>query len=1469
MINMMTDSFTFTQAVLDTLKAHIAVLDQAGNIVAVNEAWRRFGRENELKTANDGLGVNYLALCDQVKDETNKDASLVAAALRDILSGHTETAEVEYPCHSPQEQRWFCVHISRVQNQDQLYLFVAHENVTHHKLSESRFRLLIERSTDAISLVAVDGTILYQSPAITHILGYQPEEMVGQNAFVFLHPDDVAASVNSLTQGLQQPDLSTTSQFRYLHKDGHYVWLEGIGTNRLAMVGIEAIVVNLRDITERILAEEAVRTQHQLREQVAKIAETAPGALFSFRQRPDETNALPYVSQAWELLMGLTQADVRDDATPVVQRIHADDEAYVVHSIQVSAQNMTPWRVEFRFIHADRGIIWLEGHSTPLVEPDGSILWHGFITDISERKKAEESLHTQAYVLENISQGVNYVDEHKIIRYTNRAFEQIFGYEPGELIGQPATILNDLPPEENARFIESVMVMVEAQGHWRGEIRNRKKDGTPILTSAHVTGIPMQGQLFAVTVQEDITERQQAEQALRDKEQWLRLALEAGELGTWQHDQRTGMIHLDDRGRDMYGFSHHDVPDTLIRVGIHPDDMLLLRQAFLESARPEGDGHYRAEYRFTRPDGAVRWLALQAQAFFAGEGADRQPVWGVGTVQDITIRKQIEEDARVAQEFFRILFHVSPVPTVLLRWPELTIADLNQSFANMVDYPRDELLHQDFLHLRLSQDPVVIEEAVRKLVETNHLQDYEYTFINRHKETRESLIFAERVIQQGNEFVIVKIIDITERKQAEKTIQAERQHFRDLFEHSPMPTWLEDLSGIIQWMDELRTQGVTDLNEYLAQNPEQMAAALSLIKVVDVNQAAVSQNAARDKAHLINSLAQLLIPETYPGVQKEIEALWQNGRSVEFTLNGQRLDGQPLTAIIRMDVPEPNGEPDYARVIITSTDITELTQAEKALRESEERLGGIVGSAMDAIITVDEEQNVVLFNAAAEKMFACNTQDALGQSINRFVPARFHEAHGEDIRLFSRTNTTNRAMGRLGELMAVRADGIEFPIEASISQTAAAGKPLFTIILRDITERKQMVNALAEERNLLASRVAERTANLSQANAELARANRLKDEFLSNMSHELRTPLNAILNLSESLQERVYGDINHQQNETLRIIGESGQHLLELINDILDLSKIEAGKLQLLLTTTNIETVCQATIRMTREPAIKKNLRMALEMEPDMPDLIADERRLKQILVNLFSNAVKFTPDGGQIGLKVVHDAAAEAVRFTVWDTGIGIASEQLPALFKPFVQLDSALSRQYSGSGLGLALVHRLVELHGGSVGVESEPGQGSRFFFTLPITPFDAIMAQTADPLPQLAFSTSPTQPVADAPLILIVDDNPVNVLSLSDYLVFRGFRTQIAINGTEAIQMAHEFQPNLIIMDVQMPEVDGLEITRHLRRLPAFATTPIIALTALAMPSDREKCLQAGMSHYVTKPVSLKGFTQLITSILYPQT
>ena len=551
----------------------------------------------------------------------------------------------------------------------------------------------------------------------------------------------------------------------------------------------------------------------------------------------------------------------------------------------------------------------------------------------------------------------------------------------------------------------------------------------------------------------------------------------------------------------------------------------------------------------------------------------------------------------------------------------------------------------------------------------------------------------------------------------------------------------------------------------------------------------------------------------------------------------------------------------------------------------------------------------------------------------------------------------------------------------------------------DITERKRAEAALEEERALLARRVAERTADLSAANAELARAARLKDEFLASMSHELRTPLNAILGLSEALQEHVYGPLNSQQVRILQHIEESGRHLLELINDILDLAKIGAGKMELDLESVALEPLCQASLRLVNQAAHKKHIRIETAFDPRVGLVRVDARRLKQILVNLLSNAIKFTPEGGRVGLEMTGDPVQQVVTLTVWDTGIGIAKDDLARLAQPFVQLDGTLSRRYEGTGLGLALVYRMVELHGGSIAVASELGVGSRFTVSLPwqitampegdeamravspvanpsppirqaliiedsptardqivrylteagvatvthprgadaaaralevqpdlivldlllpdtsgwnvlaqlkadprvasipvvivsvvdsqsagagagaaaylVKPFTRqdvlrVLQQVASPAQDTTAQTprlGETQPRAAAPVILLAEDNETNIASISDYLSTKGYQVVVARNGAEAIARAREVRPDLILMDIQMPGMDGLEATRRIRTDSDLAEVPIIALTALAMPGDRERCIAAGADHYFSKPVSLKRLAAVIEAYVRP--
>ncbi len=391
-------------------------------------------------------------------------------------------------------------------------------------------------------------------------------------------------------------------------------------------------------------------------------------------------------------------------------------------------------------------------------------------------------------------------------------------------------------------------------------------------------------------------------------------------------------------------------------------------------------------------------------------------------------------------------------------------------------------------------------------------------------------------------------------------------------------------------------------------------------------------------------------------------------------------------------------------------------------------------------------------------------------------------------------------------------------------------------------------------------RLADQERRLTEKNAALSKAARLKDEFLSSMSHELRTPLNAVIGMSESLIEGTYGDLDEEQCRALGLIESSGRHLLELINDILDLSRIEADRLELDFGDVDVTAVCRTAVAMVAPAAQKKDLTLRTMLDGAVSRAWADERRLTQILVNLLSNAVKFTPDGGAVTLSVTGHARRGVLELAVADTGVGITAEDLPRLFQRFSQLDSSLARKHNGTGLGLVLTKRMAQLHGGDVTVESTPGRGSTFTVTLPWTA-DARVASPRSAAPEAAHTPAGAPGDTAGHHLLIVDDNPGNLRVVADFLRARGYRVDLAASAAEGIATARATRPALILMDVQMPATDGLEATRQIRQDPALAATPVVALTSLAMKGDRERCLAAGMDDYISKPVKL---TELLATI-----
>ncbi|MDJ0516897.1 MAG: response regulator, partial [Trichodesmium sp. MO_231.B1] len=335
-------------------------------------------------------------------------------------------------------------------------------------------------------------------------------------------------------------------------------------------------------------------------------------------------------------------------------------------------------------------------------------------------------------------------------------------------------------------------------------------------------------------------------------------------------------------------------------------------------------------------------------------------------------------------------------------------------------------------------------------------------------------------------------------------------------------------------------------------------------------------------------------------------------------------------------------------------------------------------------------------------------------------------------------------------------------------------------------------------------------------------------------------------------------------------IESSGTHLLELINDILDVAKIESGQLELSCTTTAVAPLCQSSLAFIKPLAQKKRIQLKTKLPQNLPELLVDERRIRQVLINLLNNAVKFTPEGGSVSLEVqvtsVNQEATNAqnfLRIAVIDNGIGIAPENFNKLFQPFVQIDSSLNRHYHGTGLGLSLVKRIVDHHGGQVGVSSEVGVGSCFTVDLPCTNTIHLYSQLESHSEANIKSTQPQQEAA--PLILLAEDNEVNITIISSYLKAKGYRIILAKNGDEAIAQAESKNPDLILMDISMPKKNGLEAMEHIRRNPHLADVPIVALTALAMESDRERCLAAGANDYLSKPVKLKQLVTMIQELL----
>ena len=1385
--------------------------------------------------------------------------------------------------------------------------------------SETKFSAAFHSTPNALALARLsDSKFEYVNENFLQLHGYQRAEVLGKTPVelnIFPNPDEVARIRKALTETKFIRDLETTVR----RKDGEI---------RQVLFSVDIIQLNgqpyslttMVDITERVRIEKQVLQMKRLYATLIQVNQT-----------------IVRVKDRNELYQSICDVAVQFGEFPLAWIGLLDEVTGDINPIKANGMDVAHWAFPLPNLH-----------SGPLM--------NGLVATAIRNAKVMTSVDIQT---DARTQSLR--EQSQIENFHSAAAI------PFSLRGRIIGVLSLISAEVDFFNAEEEMRLLEEMG----------------LDIS-----------FALDKMETEMERRQAEDKFQERERTLKLFVEYAPAAIAMLDGDMKYIAASQRylvdyrlvDQNISGRSHYEIfPET-------PERWKEIHRRCLADATEKA-----AEDPFPRADGIVDWVHWEIHPWYKASGE----IGGIILFSEvITERKQAEEKLRESQELFRALFNLSPVAYSLARLSDHKIVEVNPACENLFEYTKNEVVGKRTTDLDFWVDQNELQKATEKFKSDGRLHNFEFAYKTKSGVFGWAITSANVIEQAGGKYVISAFVNITERKRAEAQIEYQANLLKHI---NDAVIAVDNQFHITAW-----------------------------------NHAAEIMYGWSAEEALGNLSTNVIWSEMTVEERQEILRQLREFGMYRNEIIQHRKDGQPIY-VEASTITLYDKDKQVTGLLSVNRDITERKQAENALRNSQEQMSGIFNSAMDAIISIDTDQRIVIFNPAAEKMFHLSQSEAIGKPLECLIPQRFRTSHASLIQHFAQTGVTNRTMGLLGTIYGLRKDEGEFPIEASISKTDLSGKELLTVILRDITERKraeakiqqqlehlnslraidtaisssfdihvtldivlqqvlaqlgvdaaailllnpqlqkieyaasrgfrsnalqhtqlqlnegyagravherktiyipallkadgklaevmrsaqeefvdyygtpliskdgikgvleiyhrsalhpdpewlvfletlagqaaiaidnaQLFDGLQRANAELEQRVAQRTAELNQTNVELEHANRAKDEFLATMSHELRTPLNSILGLSETLLEQRHDPLSEYQQRYLRTIEASGSHLLELINDILDLSKIDAGKFDYYPQLIGVDDLCRSSLTFVKEQATRKSITLTYQLETTVSKMYADPRRLKQILINLLTNAVKFTPEHGQVILQVAADAEQERIQFSVIDNGIGIAPENLKKLFQPFVQIDSRLTREYEGSGLGLALVQKLTDLQGGSVDVESEVGQGSRFTINLPVgqaLPDEPPVQASGSKLPireQAEKGNTSTSEPADRAVVLLAEDNTANILTIGDYLESHGYQLVVAHDGLEAIEKAEALQPNIILMDIQMPALDGLEAIRRLRADSRFASTPIIALTALAMPGDRERCLEAGANEYMSKPISLKTMLNTIEKL-----
>ncbi|HEY9818276.1 MAG TPA: PAS domain S-box protein [Candidatus Obscuribacterales bacterium] len=996
--------------------------------------------------------------------------------------------------------------------------------------------------------------------------------------------------------------------------------------------------------------------------------------------------------------------------------------------------------------------------------------------------------------------------------FVSANIQDLLGYSPHMFVQEPNLWSDRLHPDDRDRLL-SALALLPTQGVQKHEYRFLHHDGHYLWLGSGLRMVfdPQGTPVEIVGYVIDITEQKQIEQRLKQQAAHLSAAQRIANLGSWEFDIQTGAITWSPQSFVVFGFEAADGEPALeqLEARFSPEARLHHRHVLEQAITQQTP--YSLEIEFNRPDGSLGWVAARGEPIFDASG---QLSRFVGTILDITDRKLADMKRKCSEARYRAI--VEDQTNLICRFlPDGRLTFANNAYCQYVQIDPELDIGYSLEQLIPSEEYAHIRELLSHLTPETPTITTEQKTCTASGEERWQLWTDRAMFDEQGQVIEYQSVghDITDRKRIELELQRSETRYRAI---------VEDQTEMIC---RFRPDGSLSFANTAYRRYFNLDTTL-----LDEN--AIWQYIPDDELDFVRTKVLGLTPEN-PTVTYEHRVqlpdgttAWQlwTDRAI-FDDQGQLLEYQSA-----------------------GRDITDRKHDEQQLRQVSERLALALKSGAIGIWEWDLVQDHLVWDEQMYRLHGRSPDDPVKNGADWQQNLHPEDRQATEVVL-------KQALQGEQEFDAtfriIWPDGSQHFIKAyGQVQRSSQGQPVRMVGINfDITKRQK-----AQER------IQVQNDQLSRANLELERATRLKDEFLASMSHELRTPLNAILGMSEGLQEDIFGALNPRQQKAIATIERSGQHLLELINDILDLSKIEAGKLELQPSLVSISTLCQASLAFVQEEAMRKHIHLDHRIQ-GVTSLYADERRLRQILINLLVNAVKFTPDGGVVSLTVTCQSPAQpldlsspsnlstlpSVVFSINDTGIGIAESDRTKLFQPFVQIDSALNRKHTGTGLGLSLVKRLVDLHGGDITVNSTPGQGSCFSVKIPyvhppILPTVTLAEKEASPLA----IASPT----NVQSVLIIEDSQDVADQLQRYLTELGVSSTVCRRGEDAIAQAKTFMPSLIILDLLLPEASGWEILTQLKDTQITAHIPVIIASVV---DEQNQGLALGAVDYLVKPIT----------------